>query len=76
VGYFVRDMSAKAEPPGPSSSGPASNQMGRVNNQGIVTEGQVGNNIILNSASLSSSGTLTSKTTLLFPQIRQRHHQM
>ena len=54
------------EPPPPSSSGPASNQMGAVNNQGIVTQGQVGNNIIIRPASPSFSGTLTPKTTLLF----------
>jgi len=66
VGYFVRDMRAKAEPPAPSSSGPASNQMGTVNNQGIVTQGQVGNNIIIRPTSPSYSGTLTPKPTLLF----------
>jgi hypothetical protein len=66
VGYFVRDMSAKAEPPGPSSSGPASTQMGAVNNQGIVTQGQFGNNTIINPAFPNYSGTLTPKATLLF----------
>jgi hypothetical protein len=66
VGYFVRDMSSKTDPPGPSSSGPASTQMGAVNNEGIVTQGQFGNNTIINPASPNYSGTLTPKATLLF----------
>jgi hypothetical protein len=46
---------------------PSINSDGRtVNNQGIVTQGQFGNNTIINPAFPNYSGTLTPKATLLF----------
>lgn len=65
-GYLVRGMSANTVPSGSSSNGPASNQIGTVNSQGIITQGQVGNNTIINPASPKYSGTLNPKATLLF----------